>query len=199
MQQPNQQHSIFDDMKAAGGIGQMLFHAYASVIQAFIRHRFGSRYFGPCESIGVIIPIIPTLGYVAPIPMTHVILPCLAPVYAFLMLWHRVNAIGASKKVRMHSRYNGYPLLCHVLPFSEDVTKRRIEPIAVAMLGFFLLPVDPSLALFVMFGGFVLRMEHDEITRTDEDMIRRIEDAEIENDMLSEEMDRRQRRRSNEW
>ena len=194
MNQEQQGPSVVGTLEALQISFNIILRGYAALIHAFIRHRFGAKYFGLWEIIGMFVPIffVMTVACFAPIPMS--VVPSLGTIYIFLMIWHRMQGVSLSKKSIRHSQYNGYPWLCHVLPFSEDIVKRRVEPVALVLAGFGVVVFDPCLGIFLMVGGFAIRLDHDELERRQELMIERIHDAEIDQDLLADELERRQRR-----
>jgi hypothetical protein len=54
---------------------------------------------------------------------------------------------------RQHSRYQGYPWLCRLIPFvRNEYQARLLEPWVVFFGGIFLLDVSPGMAQFLIFG-----------------------------------------------
>lgn len=118
---------------------------HAAAITPLMRHTFGSRAFDP----QVIFALIALLSLAGSYPAFQ---PYLLAWFVAVVI-HRIQSL--TRKLRVHTRYPGYPWLAMRLPFMNTEEKaREAEPIICLVGGAMLAGLSPSVGLFVM-GGFV--------------------------------------------
>ncbi len=198
MNQENSGPSMMGAIEAVRFGTTLVGRCYAAFVHAFMRHRFGPKYFGLIEIGGLFVPILFAMTFVTVFPPKASFLPMLANVYLVLMIWHRIRGVSRSKKVLVHSRYNGYPRLCSIFPFREETAKTIVEPAFLILIGFSVVAFDPMLGAFLIIGGFVVGLDNDAVKFRTSQTVERIQDAEIDDFIFNQEVDRRNRRRNYE-
>lgn len=180
--------SVIDTANVLSFVVWLVVHSYASVIYAFTRRRFGKNYFGMFECAGLFAPLI-VITFVDP-STGPTLLPYVSNVYLVLMLWHRLLSPSPSSS-QLHSKYNGYPRLCYLIPLDEMIFKKGLEPLLVGLAGIGVFQLDVGIGLFLIFGGVAELVDYGYIEAEFERKIKRITDAEIEDAFLMDELDRR--------
>ncbi len=98
------------------------------------------------------------------------------PVWLALVLFRRLTADRT-----LHSRYQGYPWLCRLIPFvNTEFRARAVEPWLCFFGGIFLMQVSEPLARFVMGGSLSLFIVLMTETVTLEKRKRAMHDAAVE-------------------
>jgi hypothetical protein len=81
--------------------------------------------FAPCEEMGVYIPV---------------------------WLMFLIMRVGKTEK-RQHSRYQGYPWLCRMIPFMNNEYKARLaEPFVLFAGGMLVMQYSPAMSVFLLSG-----------------------------------------------
>ncbi len=127
--------------------------AVAFSVQPFLRRGFGRHYF-QMQAV-MVVPVIVLLSMFA------------GPAHVLPLLWFLVAMLVACFIHRMigfrslsltnyqHTRYDGHPWLASVLPFSESIVKRGVEPLLTALVGLLLAPVSTVLTAYLIAAGFL--------------------------------------------
>lgn len=173
---------------------QIVAHAIACSFYAFTRRNFGREFF----SLNALCALGVFVGF--GIASTHRIEVCFFQAMAFAWICtvagQRLSASILRSADCVHSRYNGWPLLCDALPFSEAMTKRFIEPLLVFSIGMAARLSDfPMIGAFGCWGGIACIIDS---MGTQYHMSRRameMNDAQIEQRVQIDTFDRRYRRR----
>ena len=166
------------------------FQALGSVPQMFLRRRFGINHFGMSTGCGILLFWL-YYGVTAELstsePFGVVFLMWLA-----LNIWHRISAYRHDGTPnRVHSRYNGWPILCDLLPISERIAKRWIEPIFMLLCSMIFIAFNaPCLLLFFACASFASGIDSTQIELRMKSRVRQIRDAEIDQEVLMNEFDR---------
>lgn len=184
---------MLEVMELANGLLQLFVRAYAAVIYAFVRRDFGKRYYGIVEFSGA---VLPTLLFMTIAPASgRTFLPMLGNVYVLLALVHRFNAAPLMNDRGIHSRYMGTPRIAKWLPFRDAVIREFVEPIFVMAMGFTLIFVDGGIGLFFMVGGFAMMLNYRFAMDEIEGRAGQIVDAELEDELMAEVLERARSRR----
>ncbi len=123
---------------------------WAAFMYAFVRHSFGREYFSRSKVFGGML-VLSVWSFGLP---RDELLPfsLLMAAFIFLVLFHRFRAARVTKDVQ-HSRYVGWPLVCHVLPISEEVAKSYVEPWLILIIGYGVSMLNQALGVFIAFGA----------------------------------------------
>lgn len=172
---------------------QVTFRALGSVPRMFIRRRFGTKHFGLSTALGI---GFFWLYYAVMIeasfsePFTFVFLAWL-----IMNVWHRSVAFLSDRSVhRVHSRYDGWPILCDALPISEQAAKTHLELIFIILCSMIFIPLKaPCLLIFFVVAGFAGAIENTITNLRVKARVRQLQDAEAEHQVLMEEFDQQSR------
>lgn len=172
---------------------RVTFQAMGSVPHMFSRRCFGVNHFGLSTALGI---GFFWLYYAVMIeasfsePFGWVFLAWLT-----MNLWHRSVAYRKDRSIhRVHSRYNGWPLLCDFLPISEQTAKNSLEPIFIILCSMIFIPLKaPCLLIFFVAAGMAGAIESTMMDHRMKARVRQLRDAEIEHQVLMEEFDQHSR------
>jgi hypothetical protein len=129
--------------------------ALSLTVEVFLHRGFGPRYVS-CGFFGVLLILFTSMWFP---PTTAMPLQWFAFTYGFFWLIAVVNVAirywrGTDKA---HSRYNGYPLLCRLLPSWKETNVKYLEAVCVIFLGCGLTLLSKPLGDYIMVAsGFVL-------------------------------------------
>ncbi len=109
--------------------------------------------------------------------------------------WHRSVAYKKDRSFhRVHSRYNGWPIICDFLPVSEQTAKDSLEPIFIILCSMIFIPLKaPCLLIFFIAAGFAGAIESTMTNHRMRARVRQLQDAEIEHQVLMDEFDQSSR------
>jgi hypothetical protein len=144
-----------NSFRTAGGVVATLCKTAGAPVETILHRNFGPRHFG-----------VPAAAAILLIPFWSVFWPhddC-RPLLGFLLaylvmcLFARLGIFWRGLRGRhAHSRYNGTPRICRLLPRLDEVQiKLYVEPVLVFLAGVLLLAITPPLGSFLMFSAFGL-------------------------------------------
>ena len=149
----SQDKMSFMDFRFGVNFATWLFHTLAITLNVFTHFGLGER------SIGIpgVIAILPLLFYAAVFekynsgPMglfifLYIVMCCFWQTYA----WFRREIL---KRI-VHTRYSGKPYLCLLVPRWDEVIVKRIEPLIVIALSFFVMKWNIPLGFYLMIAAF---------------------------------------------
>lgn len=195
MQSYRQDSEHFDALgNVVLGILRFVMRSWGTAVEVFLRREFGAEYLGT-QAVGVLL-LIPL--YIAacerfdPRPMLVYL-----GVYLLLCFWHRVNVLRRSwRGEHGHRFYNGIPRLWRICPRCSEMTmKQVIEPLAVLGVGMLLMPILPSIGVFVIVGGFCSAFLNIEWNIRMQKRAKEMHDAVIEQQVIAERFREMQDRR----
>jgi hypothetical protein len=129
--------------------------ALSLTVEVFLHRGFGARYVG-CGFLGVLLILFTSMWFP---PESVMPLQWFAFTYFFFWLIAVVNVAirywrGTDKA---HTRYNGFPLLCWLLPSWKETNVKYLEAVCVIVLGSVLIHLSKPLGDYIMVAsGFVL-------------------------------------------
>jgi hypothetical protein len=130
--------------------------AVAFSVQPFLRRGFGRHYF-QMQAV-MTIPVLVLLSMVSGPAHLYPLLGFLVAMLTTCAL-HRISGYRSLSMTNyQHTRYDGWPLLASVLPFSEKTVKRSVEPLVTVLIGFVFAPVSVVLSGYLMLAGFLNAM-----------------------------------------
>src|ERR1043165_3139413 len=153
--QPPDGGGLLPDLRRTANVFALVCEILAVSTAVFIRRRFGPRYLGIQAALAALA-----------IPFFVVFFPYDDPRYlgwyfvAFLAMWFLARtgaAARAARGVQSHSRYNGFPHLCSLLPWvGEFAIKRIVEPAVVLAVGAAVAGINEPLGVYLMLSSFGL-------------------------------------------
>ena len=172
---------------------RVTFQSLGSVPHMFIRRRFGTHYFGLTTALGIgffwlYYAMMIEASFSEPFALVFL-------AWLVMNVWHRSVAFKNDRGIhRVHSRYNGWPLLCDLLPISEQAAKSNLEPIFIILCSMVFIPLKaPCLLIFFVVAGFAGAIENTMTNLRMKARVRQLQDAEIEHQVLMEEFDQESR------
>lgn len=181
------------DLRFVENCFRVTFQALGSVPQMFIRRGFGTKHFGLSTALGI---GFFWLYYVVMIELSYSE-PFAWVFFAWLgmNLWHRSVTYRKDRSIhRVHSRYNGWPILCDFLPVSEQTAKNSLELIFIILCSTIFIPLKaPCLLIFFVVAGFAGAIENTMTNIRMKARVSQLQDAEIEHQVLMEEFDQQSR------
>ncbi len=181
------------DAKAAANFLLLAAQSMAAPLEPFLRHHFGSRYFGIPSMLGLFI-----------IPLWMVLWPGEdpRPIMGFWMLFILVQLIAriecvttAARGRLIHTRYNGRPRLASVFRKTPERTlKSTHEPWLAIVAGALALTFSPPLGSYLIAAGVCLAVCSSVGEAVERARALQLHDAWIEQQVLAERFREMQRR-----
>ncbi len=173
----------FESLEQSAGWMLLVVHAWACSLYVFTRRGFGRDFFGVATLASV--PILLMLASMSQSNSELALFKALSVAWILSVGLHRIQLLWKPHTVGRHSRYNGWPILCDVLPIDESIVKMLWEPAVIGALGVMAHCVSMSaFGAYLMLGaaacfidGWVI--EHRMFRRTVQ-----IEDADIEHRVM---------------
>lgn len=146
-----QQDNGPSDLQASFGWTLGLLDCMALPMNVILHHRMGSRYIDWRGLISIILILFFTAAFPASDgrPMVAFLL-----VFLGMCLLSRItSSLRASRGDEGHSRYDGFPWICHAVPLDELTIKRWVEPLGTLLLGMVVRSVSLPLGTFLAWAG----------------------------------------------
>lgn len=124
---------------ALGEFSEYVIHAWAAMLYAFARRSFGRHFFNRWGMGGIL--VLSFWACVSTPPEQAFPVTVMMAVFVMLTLFHRSQSRKGLDGVIQHTRYNGWPRICDVLPVSEQFAKSILEPGVIAMVGYGIQPL----------------------------------------------------------
>lgn len=182
-----QQRDEFPHMSVAESLGLIYFLslAYSTCLIVFSRWRFGTQAFGTHALVSVLIFFFGTAC------TGSLSIGGMGILWLLMLIVHRLATWRAwSRNERVHSEYAGY---CWILTWSygSERRAREMEPAVWVLVGIPLGVISPYLMGFVWGGAVALAIRTIIEDQAFQNRIRNMMDAEIEQEVLIEEWQRR--------
>jgi hypothetical protein len=143
------------DFRSAANIFALILFILAVSTEVFLRKGFGPRYFGLQSALAALaIPFFTIFfPHDDPRPLMWFLMA-----YLGMCLLCRIGTMACTARgLHCHSRYNGRPLLCRVLPWMSEVAiKRSVEPAVVLVAGLLIAEWNLPLGSYLMLSAFGL-------------------------------------------
>jgi hypothetical protein len=154
-QQGEKQPVLNKDAHLVGEIIEGLARSTALSVEAFLHRGFGSSYIGCGLGAFLVMYVFSTFFQGDDLrPMA-----IFAGLYGIVWLIAGINALIRRwrKMERVHSRYNGRPHLCRLLPGWQELNVKHLESLLVLFVGFVIWILNRPLGDYLMMAGvFVL-------------------------------------------
>jgi hypothetical protein len=131
---------------------------FSTSVVVFWRHGFGEQFLGPA-AVAVLIAV-PAWVCVFPAEAPEPMLVFLAAYFGMVLVARASTLRRWWRGIACHSRYNGTPYLCALLPYLDELhVKLWIEPPLTVLLGLALQFDSPPLSAWLCWGGACLFIE----------------------------------------
>ncbi len=187
---PQQDHqpgtfSPIQDARAAGNIVLLAAQSVAAPVEAFLRVRFGRRYFHVPAFLGLFIVPLWMLFWPLEDPRGILLFWC---AYIVMQIRARIEMLWRSRMGLVgHSRYNGYPRLARLFRrMPEERIKAVVEPTLVMATGAIALVINAPLGSYLIAAGAALAIVAAAIRGVERMQVMDIRDAWLENEALAE-------------
>lgn len=185
--QQQQQPGLLDQIRGMYHCGFFVAEAWATTLRLFLRRNFGVEYFGLPQATGLIVLCL----YVAVTTPEGQMFPFAVMVLIMfgLLILHRLTSVlSYANPDRPHSHYDGWPLVCDLLPIREEWAKLYVEPFVAIVIGYLIMIyVHEPLGYYVIIGGIAIRAVAWESRRLRRLTAEAVRDAAIEQHQLTEE------------
>lgn len=154
-QQAGKQPELNKDRHLVGELIEGLARSTALSVEAFLHRGFGSSYVGCGVGAFIVMYVFSTffqrenLGPLAVFAGLYGIFWLIACINALIRRWRKME--------RVHSRYNGRPHFCRLLPGWQELNVKHLESLLVIFIGFVIWILNRPLGDYLMMAGvFVL-------------------------------------------